>query len=84
LKQENDFEQAGNSILTRMHRMGRKMDLLEQSIGDLMHDAGLDGHKDNGLSLSSSEEEEEKKDFATTATSSSESPPKLPSKLQGK
>jgi hypothetical protein len=27
-----------------MHRMGRKMDHLERSIGELMHDAGLDHH----------------------------------------
>ncbi|KAG7340253.1 heat shock factor binding protein 1 [Nitzschia inconspicua] len=39
---ETDFDQMGNSLLTRMHRMGRKMDQLERNIDDLMHDAGLD------------------------------------------
>jgi hypothetical protein len=37
-----------------MHRMGRKMDHLERSIGDLMHDSGLDGRKKNEFSSSSS------------------------------
>lgn len=60
--------------------MRLKMDLLERSIGDSMHDAGLDGRKNNGLSLSSSLEEGENKNPATTVTSPRESSHKSPSK----
>eukprot|EP00534_Pseudo-nitzschia_fraudulenta_P000322 CAMPEP_0201117674 /NCGR_PEP_ID=MMETSP0850-20130426/1683_1 /ASSEMBLY_ACC=CAM_ASM_000622 /TAXON_ID=183588 /ORGANISM="Pseudo-nitzschia fraudulenta, Strain WWA7" /LENGTH=112 /DNA_ID=CAMNT_0047382191 /DNA_START=257 /DNA_END=595 /DNA_ORIENTATION=+ len=39
---EEDFRKSGDSIMERMRKMGSKMDGLEQSISDLMQDAGLD------------------------------------------
>jgi hypothetical protein len=63
-----------------MHHMGRKMDHLEQSIGDLLHDAGLDGRKENGLSWPSSMEEDENKNPTTAGTSIGESSSKSPPK----
>jgi hypothetical protein len=64
-----------------MHRMGRKMDHLERSIGELMHDAGLDKRQHQGLSSPSSIDERDNKDPATTTTpSTDESPSKTPPK----
>mmetsp|Transcript_24465 Transcript_24465/g.58016 ORF Transcript_24465/g.58016 Transcript_24465/m.58016 type:complete len:145 (+) Transcript_24465:235-669(+) len=42
---ELDFQQTGDSIRSRMLQMGQKMDNLEQSISDLMTDAGLEGNR---------------------------------------
>mmetsp|Transcript_24468 Transcript_24468/g.58022 ORF Transcript_24468/g.58022 Transcript_24468/m.58022 type:complete len:142 (+) Transcript_24468:387-812(+) len=42
---ELDFQQTGDSIRSRMLQMGQKMDNLEQSISDLMTDAGLEGNQ---------------------------------------
>ena len=38
---ESEFNDVGNSILSRMNEMGKRMDDLESSISDLMNQAGL-------------------------------------------
>lgn len=41
--QETEFNDVGNSILSRLDEMGKRMDDLDSSISDLMNQAGLDG-----------------------------------------
>ena len=40
--QQKKFRAVGNNIMGRMDEMGRKVDELERSVGDLMDQAGLD------------------------------------------
>ena len=40
--QQNKFTGLGNNIMGRMDEMGKRMDELEQSIVELMEQAGLD------------------------------------------
>lgn len=49
---EEDFQKSGDSIMGRMREIGSKMDVLEQSISGLMHDAGLDEEEDDELNKS--------------------------------
>lgn len=44
---EEDFERSGDSIIIRMKNMCSKMDDLEQSISDLMHNSGLGEAEDS-------------------------------------
>ena len=41
--QETEFNDVGNSIMSRLDEMGKRMDDLDSSISDLMNQAGLDG-----------------------------------------
>mmetsp|Transcript_124060 Transcript_124060/g.185420 ORF Transcript_124060/g.185420 Transcript_124060/m.185420 type:complete len:107 (-) Transcript_124060:159-479(-) len=43
LEMETEFNEVGDSILGRMNEMGKRMDDLENSISDLMNQAGLEG-----------------------------------------
>lgn len=45
---EEGFHKSGDSIIDRMRAMGSKMDDLERSISDLMHDAGLEEEGSKG------------------------------------
>mmetsp|Transcript_20054 Transcript_20054/g.41310 ORF Transcript_20054/g.41310 Transcript_20054/m.41310 type:complete len:81 (-) Transcript_20054:449-691(-) len=51
---EEDFQKSGDSIMDRMRAMGSKMDGLEQSISDLLHDVGLDEVGSEGNTIVSS------------------------------